>query len=86
VKTIMSSGSLAEQQRCRQILYVCADTALRLISPFMPFISEELWQRLPNKHSKSASICVTEYPKDEQVCCLLFFFIFIIVVVLVSMD
>jgi hypothetical protein len=67
VKTIMSTGSLAEQQRCRQILFVCADTALRLISPFMPFISEELWQRLPHKPTTSPSICVTAYPKDEQV-------------------
>ena len=31
----------------RNVLYVCLDSGLRLISPFMPFISEELFQRLP---------------------------------------
>jgi valyl-tRNA synthetase len=28
----------------RHVLYLCLDGGLRLISPFMPFISEELFQ------------------------------------------
>jgi valyl-tRNA synthetase len=41
----------------------CVDQALRLIHPFMPYLSEELWQRLPRHHSESApSICVARYP------------------------
>lgn len=31
----------------RSVLLTCLDTAFKLISPFMPFLSEELWQRLP---------------------------------------
>ncbi|XP_041480879.1 valine--tRNA ligase-like isoform X2 [Lytechinus variegatus] len=47
----------------RQILYTCLDAGLRLISPFMPFISEELFQRLPRRtSSEPPSICVTPYP------------------------
>uniref|UniRef100_A0A0R3Q8K8 valine--tRNA ligase n=1 Tax=Brugia timori TaxID=42155 RepID=A0A0R3Q8K8_9BILA len=41
---------------------------LRLLSPFMPFITEELWQRLPSRISReeSESICVVAYPEAKQ--------------------
>jgi len=40
---------------------------MRLISPFMPFISEELFQRLPRRSSNEPpSICVTPYPKASD--------------------
>ena len=62
----------AEQQKqfnnSREILYTCQDTGLRLISPFMPFISEELYQRLPrrNPSTDAPSITVTPYPLSEE--------------------
>jgi valyl-tRNA synthetase len=31
----------------KQILVFCLDKALRLLHPFMPFITEEIWQKLP---------------------------------------
>ncbi|KAI5017383.1 hypothetical protein ZWY2020_042271 [Hordeum vulgare] len=31
----------------RDTLWACLDTGLRLLHPFMPYITEELWQRLP---------------------------------------
>ncbi len=51
----------------REILYTCLDAGLRLISPFMPFISEELYQRLPRRNAATdpPSICVTPYPTNE---------------------
>ena len=33
----------------RDTLYVCLDTMFRLLHPFMPFVTEELWQRLPRR-------------------------------------
>jgi valyl-tRNA synthetase len=36
------------------------ETALRLLHPFMPFITEELWQRLPHR---GESIMVAPYPR-----------------------
>ena len=36
------------------------EESLRLLHPFMPFITEELWQRLPNKTQDS--IMVSEWP------------------------
>ncbi|VBB29773.1 unnamed protein product [Acanthocheilonema viteae] len=52
----------------RKVLFECVETGLRLLSPFMPFITEELWQRLPSRTSKeqSESICVTSYPEIEE--------------------
>jgi valyl-tRNA synthetase len=37
----------------RECLYTCLDIGLRLISPIMPFISEELYQRLPRRCPKT---------------------------------
>ncbi|VDK72530.1 unnamed protein product [Litomosoides sigmodontis] len=52
----------------RRVLLECVETGLRLLSPFMPFITEELWQRLPSRKSKGQpeSICVAPYPEVEQ--------------------
>lgn len=52
----------------RQMLHFCLDNFFRLISPFMPYISEELWQRLPKRASETApSICVADYPQPDDV-------------------
>jgi len=54
----------------RAVLATCFDAGLRLISPFMPFISEELWQRLPRpesvKQTLPPSICIASYPSVEE--------------------
>ncbi len=39
------------------------ETTLRLLHPFMPFITEELWQRLPHR---GASIMIAPYPKAAR--------------------
>lgn len=44
-------------------LYTCLDTGLKLLHPFMPFITEELWQRLPRRPGDSTvSICIAQFP------------------------
>jgi valyl-tRNA synthetase len=47
--------------RCRvqHTLVTTLETTLRLLHPFMPFITEELWQRLPHA---GASIMIAPYP------------------------
>jgi len=37
---------------------------LRALHPFMPFITEEIWQKLPLKKEKE-SITISEWPKEE---------------------
>jgi valyl-tRNA synthetase len=48
------------------VLALALDTTLRLLHPFMPFITEELWQnlkqRLPEGSLDTASIIIAPYP------------------------
>lgn len=67
LKPVLQSGESDVVNAARSTLYTCLDTALRLISPFMPFISEELYQRLPRRGpGLPPSICVTPYPEVEE--------------------
>jgi valyl-tRNA synthetase len=60
--------SSARKLASRTVLHYCMDHALRLIHPFMPFLSEELWQRLPHKSpSEAPSLCIAPYPQAEQI-------------------
>lgn len=46
----------------QQTLHTCLDYGLRLLHPFMPFVTEELWQRLPKRSTDLASIMISQYP------------------------
>ena len=54
----------------RSVLSTCLDLGLRLLSPFMPFITEELWQRLPRPEDQISalppSICIASYPSHDD--------------------
>lgn len=55
-------------ESARQTLYTCLDVGLRLLSPFMPFVTEELFQRLPRRTPQAPpSLCVTSYPEPSEV-------------------
>ncbi|KAG6773646.1 hypothetical protein POTOM_020938 [Populus tomentosa] len=53
-----------ERSSAHDTLWVCLDNGLRLLHPFMPFVTEELWQRLPpvRGHTMKESIVTSEYP------------------------
>lgn len=59
VKPILNGPDAAD---AKQVLYWGAENMLRLLAPFMPYLSEELWQRLPAAAQNAPSICVAEYP------------------------
>ncbi|XP_024028630.1 valine--tRNA ligase, mitochondrial 1 [Morus notabilis] len=55
----------SERSFARDTLWLCLDNGLRLLHPFMPFVTEELWQRLPSPegdYKRPASIMISEYP------------------------
>uniref|UniRef100_A0AAZ3SU87 Valine--tRNA ligase, mitochondrial n=1 Tax=Oncorhynchus tshawytscha TaxID=74940 RepID=A0AAZ3SU87_ONCTS len=62
---------LREKQVVRAVLYHCVSVSLALLSPFMPFLTEELWQRLyllkgEGGDSAGASLCLQPYPQSSQ--------------------
>lgn len=66
-KSILSSGSAEEQESALQTLYTALEGALTMIHPFMPFLTEELWQRLPRRPGDGTpSIVKASYPVYEQ--------------------
>jgi len=52
----------------RETLYTCLDNGLRLLHPFMPYVSEELWQRLPKRKSAAniESIMIAPFPQQDS--------------------
>ena len=48
-KTQLNSGDEAVASRTRAILVYILDRTLRLLHPFMPFVTEEIWQHLPHE-------------------------------------
>ena len=50
------------QDVVQNVLYICLETSYRLLHPFMPFITEELWQRLPGDKGGVPSVMVASYP------------------------
>uniref|UniRef100_A0A9J8A9M6 Valine--tRNA ligase n=1 Tax=Cyprinus carpio carpio TaxID=630221 RepID=A0A9J8A9M6_CYPCA len=71
VKPVLSRTDSEGQKQadiCRQTLYTCLEVGLRLLSPIMPFVTEELFQRLPRRRAQDSppSICVTPYPETSE--------------------
>eukprot|EP00429_Kryptoperidinium_foliaceum_P070294 CAMPEP_0176054370 /NCGR_PEP_ID=MMETSP0120_2-20121206/27051_1 /TAXON_ID=160619 /ORGANISM="Kryptoperidinium foliaceum, Strain CCMP 1326" /LENGTH=1087 /DNA_ID=CAMNT_0017387835 /DNA_START=55 /DNA_END=3315 /DNA_ORIENTATION=- len=46
----------------RDVLYICLDWSMRLMHPLLPYLTEELYQRLPPSPTKRESITVASYP------------------------
>jgi valyl-tRNA synthetase len=63
VKARLNSDAAKEEQRAGvAVMLHGLDTALRLLHPFMPFITEEIWQRIPHREG---SLMVSEWPKAD---------------------
>ncbi|MCA1826817.1 MAG: valine--tRNA ligase [Myxococcales bacterium] len=54
----------AERAGAQAALLTALDGALRLLHPFMPFVTEEIWQRLPNR--TGPSIMIAPYPEARK--------------------
>lgn len=65
MKPMTDEGASAEVRASAQnTLYHCLDMGLRLLHPFMPFVTEELWQRLPRLPQDSTpSISLASFPR-----------------------
>ncbi|XP_058803896.1 valine--tRNA ligase isoform X3 [Phymastichus coffea] len=66
LKPVFQCGTDKQKQAAQRVLFKTLDVGLRLLSPFMPFITEELYQRLPRKNLVFPSICVSPYPTATE--------------------
>jgi valyl-tRNA synthetase len=63
IKPVMKSENQANKNAALNTLYLCLDQALKLLHPTMPYLTEELYQRLPHPASlRSESICIAKFP------------------------
>lgn len=57
---LQSEGETA--QNARQVLIYVLDQILRLLHPFMPFITEEIWQTIPH-NTEGEALMLEKYPE-----------------------
>ena len=62
-KIRMQSGDEEKAQSARQVLVWVMTRTLQLLHPFMPYITEEIWQSLPHE---GESIMVSPWPVYEE--------------------
>ena len=62
-KVRLYSEDAAQKQCALQVLVYVLDQTLRLLHPFMPFITEEIWQSLPHEGD---ALIVARWPEFRQ--------------------
>jgi valyl-tRNA synthetase len=65
VKDDLYRADPERQETARFVLWTALEQLLRLLHPFMPFITEEIWQALPKMQESSASIMIADYPRPH---------------------
>ena len=65
-KIRLNSEDKKTAQNVRQVLVWVMSGTLKLLHPFMPYITEEIWQTLPHE---SEAIMVSKWPEFEEAHC-----------------
>jgi len=63
-KPVLAKKQGSDYEQTIRVLVYTLDNSLRALHPVMPFITEDLWQRLPHH---GPSICVAAYPSADDV-------------------
>jgi valyl-tRNA synthetase len=61
---LYKEGDKKRRTLTQQTLLEVLDSILRLLHPFMPFVTEEIWQQLPQR-KENESIMIAEFPKPD---------------------
>jgi valyl-tRNA synthetase len=64
--TLYRGTDAARRARTQAVLVMVLEETLRLLHPVMPFLTEEVWQRLPRGRRPAASIMIARYPRSRR--------------------
>lgn len=65
IKPVMKGNDEEAKKAALNTLYLCLDHGLKLLHPTMPYITEELYQRLPHRKGEAfESICIATFPLE----------------------
>lgn len=67
-KSALKHSTDHQQQLCQSVMVYAHESALRLLHPLIPFVTEELWTHLPSHPDlkRGPALCVSEYPQDLE--------------------
>jgi valyl-tRNA synthetase len=63
---LMATDDAARRGAAQHTLATVLEHVLRLLHPFAPFVTEEIWQKLPRPSGQPASLMVTIYPRARH--------------------
>ncbi len=63
VKPLLSGGDEAGKETARGVLARCLADSLALLHPFMPFVTEEIWEKMSGR---PGSLIVAAYPQGDD--------------------
>ena len=63
VKPVLYGENDKQRKETQQLLLYGLSSVLRLLHPFMPYVTEELWHHLPDSEG---SIMVADFPKADE--------------------
>jgi valyl-tRNA synthetase len=68
-----ASGNVADPARVTRrhvvqgVLAYVLETTMRLLHPFAPFVTEEIWQKLPKPAQLPGSLMITVFPRRDEI-------------------
>ena len=62
-KLIFASEDAQAKLARQHVLIECLTTSLKLLHPFMPYVTETIWQELPKEMKHSELLMVAKWPK-----------------------
>ena len=68
-KPVIESDDEVAKKIAKNVLYTCLESGIKMMHPFMPFITEELYQRLPRRPNDTIpTIMKAAYPQQVRHC------------------
>ncbi|MFO0549455.1 MAG: valine--tRNA ligase [Polyangiaceae bacterium] len=64
-QAVFQGSDEAKKEETRAVLAYTLEASLRLLHPFMPFITDELWQKVPRPAGSAASLALAPFPTKD---------------------